>query len=228
VLNTPFGEFRLAVQPLAATIRLRPESGWIMNSRIAFASIALALTPSLTLAQLGGGQALATPSAVAPQEATQFDFLVGRWELDIRPVMNSLAARIHGSPKVVGTWNAWRSMDGWGIEDEIRLTDEAGNPRAFSHAVRAYDPIAKHWNSMSLDIFRGVVSAGTAEYAQGEMIVTTRGAEKDGKPFITRTRYFDISRTTFKVGQQRSTDDGRNWTETFKMQAKRVAAVTPG
>jgi hypothetical protein len=159
---------------------------------------------------------------VAPAEAKQFDFLVGEWEVVVRPKASGLAQRIHGSPRILGTWKAWRALDGWGIEDDLKLMDGSGNPTTLSHSVRVYDATARRWSQTSLDVYRGRFTTATAEWRDAEMVLTSRGTDQEGKPFVTRTRYYDITATSFKFQQDRSYDDGRTWDEAvLRIEAKR-------
>ncbi len=192
-----------------------------MRARDILASIALVAAPAVAAAQHNG--AAPTPTTVAPREASQFDFLVGQWELDVRPVVATLAARIHGAPKFIGTWKAWRALDGWGVEDELRISDASGNPRTLSHAVRFYDATARHWTTSSIDVYRAVVLSSTAEWSQGQMTTSSRGTDADGKAYVARARFSDITPTSFRFVQERSTDDGRTWAETLRILAKRTA-----
>lgn len=177
------------------------------------------------IAQHGGS---ASPSRTVPREATQFSFLVGQFELVVRPPASGLAARIHGVPRMIGTWKAWRALDGFGIEDELRITDESGNPRSLSHAVRYYDASAKHWIASAIDVHRGIFTTSTAEWRDNVMTVTSRGAGADGKSYLVRGRYTDITPTSFQFHQDRSADEGRTWESgTLRITATRVAAVAP-
>jgi hypothetical protein len=126
-------------------------------------------------------------------------------------------------PRFPGTWKAWRALDGWGIEDEIRLTDESGNPRALTHTVRVYDAVARHWKLSSLEVYRPIFQSGTAEWRGGEMHLTGRGTDTDGRAYLSRTRFHAISPTSFRFQQDRSYDDGKSWTEGFvKIEATRL------
>jgi hypothetical protein len=169
-----------------------------------------------------------TPSSrTAPREASQFDFLVGQWELDVRVPASSLAQRIHGTPRILGTWKAWRAFDGWGIQDEFRLTDASGNPMNLLHGMRVFDAATRSWSSTALDVYRAKFSASTAEWQDGVMTMTGRGTDAEGRAQVTRTRFTDITATSFKWRQDRSIDDGRTWTEALRLEARRVAAVAP-
>jgi len=182
---------------------------------------AIIAAPIAAAAQHAGGSP--APSTVAPREASQFDFLIGQWQVEVRPAISSLAAKIHGVPKLIGTWKAWRAVDGFGIEDELRISDESGNPRTLAHAVRVYDAAARRWTTSTLDVYRAVFGTSTGEWAENQMTATLRGADKDGKPNMTRTRFSNITPTSFRFTQERSADDGRTWTETLRVQAKRTA-----
>jgi hypothetical protein len=135
---------------------------------------------------------------------------------------------IHGTPKLAGTWKAWRALDGFGIDDELRVVDESGNPRSLSRAVRVYSSTDAHWNVATIDAYRGRVTTGTAQFQDGEMRSTGQGIDGEGKPYQLRTRYFDVTGDAFKMRQDRSYDDGKTWTEGFLLiEAKRVAATAP-
>jgi hypothetical protein len=197
-----------------------------MSARQLFAALALAILPRVALAQ--HGPAAAPPAQTPPREATQFDFMVGQWELVVKPLATSLAARIHGAPRLSGTWKAWRALDGWGIEDELRITDASGNPRAFSHAVRVYDATARRWNVSLLDVYRGAFTTSTADWRDGAMLTASQSTDADGKRYLVRTRYYDVTPTGFRYQQDRSADDGRTWTEgVLRIEARRVAATAP-
>lgn len=192
-----------------------------MKVHTALASLMVVVSPLAAIAQHPAGAP--APVSVAPREASQFDFLVGQWELTVRPRATSLAARIHGAPTLPGVWKAARALDGFGIQDELRITDRSGNPSAFSHAVRYYDVASKRWKITTLDVYRGRFGEATAEFRDGVMLVSSRGTDASGKPYLMRSRYFEITPTSFRFRQDRSTDDGRTWTEgELTIEAKRV------
>lgn len=176
-------------------------------------------------AQHGGN----APSArVAPAEARQFAFLLGQHELVVKPAASRLAERIHGVPKLIGTWKAWRVMDGYGIQDELRITDEAGNPRTLAHTVRYYDASAKRWTSSAIDAYRGGFTSSTAEWRDNMLLSSSRGTDADGKAYLSRTRFYDITPMSFRFRVDRSMDEGKTWKEgTLSIEAKRVAAAAP-
>lgn len=183
-------------------------------------SLALALT-GIAHAQHGGS---AGAAAAAPAEAAQFDFLVGQWELEVTPKVNGLAAMIHGAPKLVGSWKAWKAFDGHGLDDELRIVDASGNPRSLSYSQRIFDAKTQRWLVSGLDVYRARFGSSSGQWQGGEMRLEGSGLTNDGKPMLTRTRFMDITAERFKMRQDRSYDNGANWEEgTLTVVAKRVS-----
>lgn len=173
-------------------------------------------------AQHGGGGAAA--AAALPAEAAQFDFLVGQWELEVTPKVSGLAAMIHGAPRLVGSWKAWKAFDGYGLDDELRIVDASGNPMSLSHAQRIFDARSKRWLVSGLDVYRARFGSSSGQWQDGEMRLEGSGQTNDGKPMLTRTRFMEISADRFKMRQDRSYDNGASWEEgALTVVAKRVS-----
>lgn len=198
-----------------------------MTARLLLVLLFTSFAPIVASAQHNtgaGGAAATTP----PKEGSQFAFLVGQWEVTVTPKNTSLAARIHGAPRFRGTWKAWKAFDGFGIEDELRVSDRSGNPSTLVHGMRSFDPTRGRWTQTLLDVYRGRFTAAEGSWADGAMTMTGAGTDAEGKPALMRARFFDITPTSFKYQSDRSTDGGRTWeTAVLKMEAKRVAAVAP-
>jgi hypothetical protein len=193
-----------------------------MNVRSLSLVCAIALWPMTLRAQ--HVQAGAPSSdARAPREASQFDFLAGEWTLEITPRVSGLVARIHGVPRLHGSWKGSRALDGWGVEDELRIVDESGNPIAYTHFVRIYDPAARHWIVSAVDVYRQRITTSIAQWQGNEMLTIADGIDPEGKPYHSRTHVTDISATGFHYSQDISHDGGATWEERhLVMQAKRV------
>ena len=198
------------------------------NSLTRVALLTAVLLPAMQPATLraqnaGGGTARTTSSA--PKEAEQFAFLVGQWEVTVMPKVSSLAATLHGQPKLLGTWKAWRAFDGFGVEDELRVIDASGNPNALSHTMRIFDPTLGKWTQSSLDVYRGRFTTANGVWAQNAHSLRSVGRDADGRVFVQRSRFYDITPTSFKFAVDRSNDGERTWeTGVIRMDAKRVAA----
>ncbi|HEX4332444.1 MAG TPA: hypothetical protein VH040_09915 [Usitatibacter sp.] len=168
---------------------------------------------------------LSTASAFAQEK--QFDFLLGQWEVDVRPKVSGIAAAIHGTPKLTGTWKAWRAMDGLAIEDELRIVDTSGNPISLSHGMRIYSKADHRWRAGLLDAYRARFSESSGE-AGTDVVMSGRGVDPEGRPVMSRVRYLDIGPNGFRMQQDRSSDEGKTWDEAvLTIVAKRTGAAAP-
>lgn len=158
-----------------------------------------------------------------PAEASQFAFLVGQWDVTAKPPAHSLAEKIHGVRALTGTWTAWRAMDGFGVDDELRIVDPSGNPHLVAHSLRMYDPAAKAWKSTTFDAFGGAVIPMSGAWNGHELTITSSALGAGGKTLV-RARFHDITPGSFAFTEDRSTDGGATWSELFTADAKRVAA----
>ncbi|MBX9928869.1 MAG: hypothetical protein K2X99_08145 [Gemmatimonadaceae bacterium] len=194
-------------------------------------SLALSFTllaPPTLPAQHTGGTTGRAPANAPAAQVKQFDFLIGQWELAVTPKVSGLAAKIHGAPKVLGVWKAWRMLDGFGIEDELRITDASGNPSSLTKALRLWSPTESQWLITSADAYRGRITTSSASLRGADLIATTRTVDAEGKPIITRSRFSAITPRSFTWTQDRSTDDGKNWDEAvLVIKATRVSATAP-
>lgn len=175
----------------------------------------LAASTLFALFPATGAQAAApaAASAVAPTEAHQFDFMLGQWKIEVHPAVNSLIAMIHGTPKLTGTWQAKRSANGLGIEDESRIIDGSGNPVSVLRSQRAWVAADRRWKISGMDILSKRTTSAIAHWTGREMQVIGSYVDEDGTPTQTRTRYCDITPHSFRMIQDRSTDHGKTWDE---------------
>ena len=68
----------------------------------------------------------------------------------------------------------------------------------------------------------------TAEWRDGGMLVSARGTDQEGRAYVARIRFSDITPTRFLYQIDRSFDNEKSWTEgVMKIEAKRVSAVAP-
>jgi hypothetical protein len=215
----PFGEMCFPARKREARLHvsdshhaLGNHPGGFMFARSLLLVGALALHSSALLAQHGTVVAPAI-TVNAPPEASQYDFLQGHWSLVVTPKVSRLVARIHGAPHLRGTWRGMRALDGWGTEDELRISDASGNPIAYTHFLRIYDPRAHRWTVTAIDVYRQGVTTYTAQKSGNEMLALADGTDPDGKPYRTRTHFTDITATGFHFSQDVSHDGGATWDE---------------
>ena len=153
----------------------------------------------------------AAPAARPAAEVAQFDFFLGDWRLDITPKAKGLAAMIHGVPKLQGRWAVRRAWDGMGLMDEMRVYDAAGNAVGLNQSLRVFDPRTQTWQTHSLDVLRARLSSSSGRWQQGEMRLEGQGLTAEGKPRLTRSRFFDIGPKGFRWRQDVSEDNGATW-----------------
>lgn len=191
--------------------------------------LAIALVPSPTWCQHGPTTAASTGSpAEPPAEARQFDFLLGDWEIELTPKVSGLAAALHGTPRLLGTWKATRALDGFGVLDEVRLLDEGGNPVALTQTTRVYDRRAAQWKISALDVYRANFTRASGQWdaTAAELRTDGHGTSGDGRPYSSRSRFIAIGPDGFTMVQDRSYDSGENWEEAaITIVAKRLAGA---
>jgi hypothetical protein len=182
---------------------------------------------ALSWSMSGQAQHAVAPPIEAPAaEARQFDFLLGQFELEVTPKINSVVAMIHGTPKLVGTWRAWKVFDGRGIEDELRIVDANGNPVSMNRSMRIYIAAEQRWRITGADGYRGRVTDATARFRDGRMQTEGRTVEAQDKIMLTRSRFLDVGPNGFTLVQDRSDDGGKTWEEgSVTIKATRTAAT---
>jgi hypothetical protein len=153
----------------------------------------------------------AAAGVTATPEARQFDFLIGQWKVSGEVKTSGLVALIHGTPKLTGSWKAWRVADDHGIEDELTLTDASGNPLSVVHYTRTFSREENCWKIASRSTSTGSAPPATARWTGNEMLVMGSGASPGGKQYRSRTHYAAITPVSFRMVQDRSYDEGKTW-----------------
>lgn len=185
----------------------------------------LCLIVPLTIAGTSAAHAagVANGANVAAPEARQFDFLVGQWQVSGEVKASGPMALIHGQPKLAGTWKAWRTADGLGVEDDLMLTDRSGTPLSNVHFNRSFSREANQWVITGRDAYKGALPPATARRHADEMLMTSSGTTPDGKPYRNRTHYQAITPAGFRMVQDRSYDEGKTWdTEAIRLDVRRA------
>jgi hypothetical protein len=96
---------------------------------------------------------------------------------------------------------------------------------SLSHSVRYYDGSARRWKTSTVDVYRGAFTSAAAEMRGNEMVTSSQGTDAEGKPYLSRGRYSNISANGFRFVQQRSTDNGKTWKDNLTIDATRVSAT---
>jgi len=129
-----------------------------------------------------------------PPEASQFDFLLGEWTVDVA----SKAANT--PPRYRGVWQARKTLNGLGIVDEYAVSDDASRVVYSGTTLRAFDTKSGTWTMRYVDQLGGQTGrwselVGTKEGP--EIHVEQRGHTPDGRPTILKIRYYNIQANHF-------------------------------
>ena len=185
----------------------------------------LALSCVLVGSGRPGAQQAPTPKA-PPPEASQFDFLLGEWTVDV-------SSRAPGTPpRYQGVWRAAKTLNGLGIVDEYGVADDAGRIVYAGTTLRVFDTKAGKWTMRYVDAWGGETGrwselVGVKEGP--EMHVEQRGQAADGRTTILKIRYYNIQPSRFSWAADNSSDGGATWVRDYlRIEAtRRVKAPAP-
>lgn len=150
--------------------------------------------------------ATAPPPPCRTPEARQFDFWLGSW-----------TARFQNNGKAVTGSNTVSTLfDGCVIVEQF--DGAPGSPlKGLSHSV--YDANAGRWKQTWVDNAGGYLDfVGGWE---GDRMVLTREAERNGKRFLQRMVWFDIRPRAFNWHWERSDDGGKTWQVNWRIEYER-------
>lgn len=171
--------------------------------------LALACVPVVSLRSVA--QSAPIPKA-PPSEASQFDFLLGEWTVEVR------SKAPNTPPRYTGTWQARKTLNGLGIVDEYAVGDDA-HPAVYSGTtLRAFDTKSGTWTMRYIDQLGGQTGrwselVGVKEGL--EMHVEQRGQGPDGRTTILKIRYYNIEPNHFSWAADRSSDGGATWVRDY-------------
>ncbi len=185
-----------------------------MHHRVMFLALSFAL--------LGPGRSGAQ-QAPAPQgpppEASQFDFLLGEWSVDVTSKSPGTPPRYHG------VWRAAKTLNGLGMVDEFGVSDDAGRIVYAGTTLRVFDTKTATWTMRYVDELGGATGRWSelVGVKQGsEMHVEQRGQSPDGRTTILKIRYYNIQPDHFSWSADRSSDGGATWVpEYLRLEATR-------
>jgi hypothetical protein len=145
---------------------------------------------------------------MAPEETTQFSFLIGEWDCTTRSLKPDRSGYVEGT----GRWVGYYILGGWAIQDDWSSPAPGG---LIFHGtnIRSFNPRTGKWDNRWL-------SAGSQQWkyyvAQrvGETMVMTGGEGKDSNgEFIDRNTFHSITQDGWSWRKDRSYDGGQNWFE---------------
>jgi len=148
-------------------------------------------------------------NASAPQELSQFAFLVGKWRGEAR------LKREDGTwENLKALWEGRYILDGYAIADEYRMMKPAGELLVLGLNLRSYDAKKKAWNLKWLNALTGTWTDLGSEQLGGVTAdgkaISYRMKEPVARHAFTRATYTNISKDHFTWQGDRS-DDGKTW-----------------
>ena len=166
------------------------------------------ILPAVLLAAASAASARSPAPACDSPEARQLDFWVGEW---------SLAYTQDGKPAASRN-RITKILDGCAILEEFDGTP--GTP-LIGRSMSLYDARARRWKQVWVDN-SGAWLDFTGGVQDGRMVFS-REATRDGKRFLQRMVFDDVTRDTFTWRWQRSDDTGRTWKTLWEIAYKRAS-----
>jgi hypothetical protein len=162
---------------------------------------------SATVVQAQTPAATPAPPTCTAAEHRQFDFWIGNWTA--RYVSNG--KEVTGSNRIAAALNHCVIIE--------NFDGTPGSPlKGYSHSV--YDRTDGRWKQTWVDN-----SGGYLDFVggwEGDRMVLTRTATRQGKTFRQRMVWFDIRAEAFTWHWERSDDDGKTWQINWKIDYRRL------
>jgi hypothetical protein len=171
------------------------------------------LLPLVALLAILGAPPEESSKPVPPPEASQFDFLIGVWDIVSEPNIPGVPERVRGR------WTAQKSADGFMVVDEYRVFDDRGETAYLGETYRVYNPSHKRWEFRFVEPFWGTWHEGTGVKVGDEMHLMQGTPEGGG---MSKIRYYDIRPDRFSWISERSRDGGKTWTRGTRIEATRA------
>jgi hypothetical protein len=136
-------------------------------------------------------------------EAAQFDFWVGKWNLT-------------WGDNGKGTNSIKKIMDGCVVQENF---DGTPSIQLKGMSVSTFSKQLGKWQQTWVDNSGGYLDF-IGEFQDGKMILS-RDFVKDGKKFMQRMVWYNISENEFDWNWERSDDNGQTWNVLWKIHYKR-------
>ena len=166
-----------------------------------------------------GKQDYGKPNPNAPQELSQFAFLIGQWRCD---------AKIKGED---GVWQPFQAvwvgryiLDGYVIADEFRMTKPDGELVMLGQNYRSYSTDKNAWIMNWQDALTATwLNLGPEELGGVQVSDKSITFNVQFQPDeIHRITFLNISENHFTWQGKRSTDGGETWAEMMVIEAYRI------
>lgn len=148
---------------------------------------------------------------LAPMETAQFDWFIGTWDSSYSFRVSPDSEQRQGP--VQGIWKAYYGFDGFAIYDDWNQVGVVG---ASGPAIRSFDPVARHWVMTYMPLNAPHASHWRMEGRfdeRGELHALFESVDPQGRAFLQRVHFENITADAFRWSSDRSYDDGATWIE---------------
>jgi hypothetical protein len=157
----------------------------------------------------------------APPEGHQFDFLIGDWDV--------AATRFKEDGAVLfqykASWSAQSLNQGRMIMDDFKALGPTGQPISSFVTLRTYSEATRRWELQGLAALQPTSAVEWhGVWQDGQMMLDALGQGPDGKPLMTRIRFFQIEKDSFSWESEVSRDAGRTWSRNAMLKAFRASS----
>lgn len=154
-----------------------------------------------------------------PEEASQFDFLLGEWSA------RSTRYRPDGTEigGYAGTWRARHLHDARMVLDEFTARLDDGSEISYMATLRTFSTATQRWEMTFLIAHQPqLITSFSGTFEHGEMKLAGSGRTLLGQPVAARVRFFDITPKSFQWENHVSLDDGVTWYRDSAISARRA------
>ncbi len=144
-------------------------------------------------------------------ENSWFDFWVGSWNVTWEEA---------GGKTGKGNNTITKILNNSVIQENFRI-EEGSNKGYLGTSISVFNPTTKTWHQAYADN-QGAYFNFIGEREGDKRIFKTESVNKDGKVIIQRMVFYDISKDTFKWDWESSTDGGKSWTLSWRINYKRI------
>jgi hypothetical protein len=164
------------------------------------------------------------PTALTATGApTDFDFLIGDWDIDVETQAPGRPSRYRGR------WTATRAYNGRLIVDEFRALDDQGTVRNLSITYRIFNESVGRWLMSFINLDNKAWQDAEGARVGHEVHVRQWFRGPRGEDGVLRIRYTDITPESFLWRMDRSLDGGATWDVDYQiMRARRRPASSVG
>lgn len=171
------------------------------------AGLALMIILAVTLS-IAVTHAQVTEEPCSAPEASQFDFWVGKWQLDWKDPDGTIKNGTNAVNKILGSCV---------IEENFT----SGDSTFFGKSVSVYNPAKKLWQQTWVDN-SGAYLDFTGGMEGDKMILKRKAVTKKGTEVLQRMVFYGISNSEFYWDWEYSSDEGKTWSLVWKIHYTRM------